>query len=61
MEQINKIKSIVNSQKAAIVILLMLNLFQIRELGLLRIKLKEMTHQLSLIELKIERHHDIPK
>jgi len=55
----NKIKSIV--QKAAIVILLMLNLFQIRELGLLRIKLKEMTHQLSLIELKIERHHDIPK
>ena len=50
----NKIISVVNSQKAAIVILLLLNLFQLRELGLLRIKLKEITYKLSLIELKID-------
>ncbi len=57
----NKIKSIVNSQRTAIVILIVLNLLQLRELGLLRIKVKEMSHQLSLVELKLERNHDISK
>ena len=56
-----KIKLIVNSQKSAIVILLILNLFQFRELGLIRIKIKEMAHQLLLVELDIERHRDIQK
>ena len=56
-----KIKLIVNSQKSAIVILPILNLFQLRGLGLIRIKIKEMAHQLLLVELDIERHRDIQK
>ena len=56
-----KIKSIVNSQKSAIIILLILNLLQFRELGLIRIKLKEMAHQLTLFDLEIELHRDFQK
>ena len=56
-----KIKSILNSQKSAIVILLILNLFQLRELGLIHIKIKEMAHQLLLVELDMERHRDFQK
>ena len=56
-----KIKSIVNSQKSAIIILLILNLLQFRELGLIHIKLKEMAHQLTLFELEIEHHRDFQK
>ena len=56
-----KIKSIVNSQKSAIIILLILNLLQFRELGLIHIKLKEMAHQLTLFELEIELHRDFQK
>ena len=56
-----KLKSIVNSQKFAIVILLRLNLFQLRELGLIHIKIKEMAHQLLLVELDMERHRDFQK
>ena len=56
-----KIKSIVNSQKSAIVILLILNFFQLRELGLVRIKIKDMAHQLLLVELEMERHRNFQK
>ena len=56
-----KLKSIVNSQKSAIVLLLIINLFQLRELGLIRIKLKEMAHQLLLVKLDMERHRDFQK
>ena len=56
-----KIKSIVNSQKSAIVLLLILNLFQLREPGLIRIKIKEMAHQLFLVKLDMERHRDFQK
>ena len=56
-----KIKSIVNSQKSAIVILLILNFFQLRELGFVRIKIKEMDHQLLLVELEMERHRNFQK
>ena len=56
-----KLKSIVNSQKSAIVILLILNLFQLRELGLVRKKIKEMAHQLLMVELEMERHRDFQK
>ena len=56
-----KIKSIINSQKLPIIILLILNLLQFRELGLIRIKLKEMAHQLTLFELEIEHHRDFQK
>ena len=56
-----KLKSIVNSQKSAIVLLLILNLFQLRQLGLVRIKINEMAHQLLLVEMETERHRDFQK
>ena len=56
-----KLKSIVNSQKSAIVIMLILNLFKLKEQGLVRIKIKEMAHQLLLVKLDIERHRDFQK
>ena len=57
----NKIKSIVNSQRSAIIILLILNLLQLRELGLTRIKIKEMAHQLVLVQFEMARYHDSQK
>ena len=56
-----KHKSIVNSQKSAIVLLLIFNLFQLRKLGLVRVKIKEMAHQLLLVKLDMERHRDFQK
>ena len=55
----NKLKSIVNSQRFAILLLIILNLLQFRELGLIRLKIKEMGHQLTLVELEIERYRDL--
>jgi hypothetical protein len=55
----NKLKSIVNSQRFAILLLIILNLLQFRELGLIRLKIKEMAHQLTLVELEIERYRDL--
>ena len=55
----NKLKSIVNSQRFAILLLIILNLLQFRELGLMRLKIKEMAHQLTLVELGIERYRDL--
>ena len=56
-----KLKSIVNSQKSAIVLLLIFNLFQLRKLGLIRVKIKEMAHQLLLVKLDMERHRNFQK
>ena len=56
-----KLKSIVNSQKSAIVLMLIINLFQLRETGLIRIKIKEIAHQLSLAKIDMERHRDFQK
>ena len=53
-----KLKSIVNIHKSEIILLLILNLFQLREPGLIRIKLKEMAHQLLLVKLDMKRHRD---
>ena len=55
----NKLKSIVNSQRFAILLLIILNLLQFRELGLIRLKIKEIAHQLTLVELEIERYRDL--
>ena len=55
----NKLKSIVNSQRFAVLLLIILNLLQFRELGLIRLKIKEMAHQLTLVELEIERYRDL--
>ncbi len=48
-----KIKSIVNSHKSAIIILLILDLLQFREFDLISIKLKEIAYKLTLFELEI--------
>ena len=56
-----KLNSIANSQKSAMVLLLILNLFQLREPGLIRIKIKEMAHQLLIDKLDMERHRDFQK
>tara|TARA_B100000073_G_scaffold112533_1_gene90812 strand:+ start:303 stop:464 length:162 start_codon:yes stop_codon:yes gene_type:complete len=44
-----KITSIINSQRTAIVILLILNLLQLREIGLLRLKIDAISHKLEEI------------
>jgi hypothetical protein len=44
----------INSQKTVIIILLILNLLQFREIGLLRIKLNEVLEKLASIEQKID-------
>ena len=38
--------------------LIILNLFQLRELGLIHIKIEEVAHQLLLVEREMERHRD---
>ncbi len=50
-----------NNQKSAIVIQIILNLFQLRELGPIRITIKEMAHQLLLVDLEMEHHRDFQK
>tara|TARA_X000000950_G_scaffold140387_1_gene174236 strand:+ start:3444 stop:3620 length:177 start_codon:yes stop_codon:yes gene_type:complete len=56
-----RIESIINSQKSAIMIFLILNFIQLRELGYIRIKIDETVHQLTLIELEMERHRGFQK
>ena len=56
-----KIKSIVNSQKSDIIILLILNFIQLKEFGFIYIKIDETVHQLTLIELEMERHRGFQK
>ena len=56
-----KIESIVNSQKSAIIIFLKLNIVQLREFGFIHIKINETVHQLTLIELEMERHGGFQK
>tara|TARA_B100001121_G_scaffold269436_1_gene254005 strand:+ start:206 stop:391 length:186 start_codon:yes stop_codon:yes gene_type:complete len=45
-----KLKSLLNSQRTAIFILLILNLLQLRYMGYMREKLKEVENQLSSLE-----------
>ena len=45
-----KLKSLLNSQRTAIFILLILNLLQLRYMGHMREKLKQLENQLSSIE-----------
>ena len=56
-----KIKSIVNSQKSASTIFLVLNFIQLKELGFIYIKIDGTVHQLTLIELEMERHSDFQR
>ncbi len=48
-----KIKSLLNSQRTAILILLILNLSQLRYMGYMREKLKQVESQLYNIENKL--------
>ncbi len=57
----NKVKSIVNSQRFTIIIFLTLNLLQLREIGHVRIQIKEMVYQLAVVELEMVRYHDSQK
>tara|TARA_Y100000816_G_C25765077_1_gene401801 strand:- start:227 stop:412 length:186 start_codon:yes stop_codon:yes gene_type:complete len=45
-----KLKSLLNSQRTAIFILLILNLLQLRYMGHMREKLKQLENQLSSLE-----------
>ena len=47
---IKKLKTLINSQRTAIFILLILNLLQLRELGLMRIQLIELELKVSSLE-----------
>ena len=59
--KIKKIKSIVNSQKSDIIILLILNFIQIKEFGFICINIDKKVHQLTLIELETDRHRGLHK
>ena len=50
-----KLKSLLNSQRTAIFILLILNLLQLRYIGHIREKLKQVENQLSNLENTILR------
>ena len=56
-----KIKSIVNSQKSDIIILLIFNFIQLKEFGFICINIDKKVHQLTLIELEMERHRGFQK
>ena len=47
---IKQLKTLINSQRTAIFILLILNLLQLRELGLMRIQLIELELKVSSLE-----------
>ena len=56
-----KIEPIVNSQKSAIIIFLILNFIQLREFGYIHTKIDDTVHQLTLFELEMERHRGFQK
>ena len=51
-----RIKSILNSQRKDYIILLIPNIIQLRDLGLIYIKIDKTVQQLTLIEIEMERH-----
>jgi len=50
-----KLRSLFNSQRTAIFILLILNLLQLRYLGFMQVKIKDVEKKLSSIEKFIEK------
>ena len=55
---IKKLKTLINSQRTAIFILLILNLLQLRELGLLRIQLIELGLKVSSLEEHVKNNEN---
>ena len=55
---IKQLKKLINSQRTAIFILLILNLLQLRELGLMRIQLIELELKLSSLEEHVKNNEN---
>ena len=53
---INQLKKLISRQRTAIFILLILNLLQLRELGLMRIQLIELELKLSSLEEHVKNN-----
>ena len=55
---IKKLKTLINSQRTAIFILLILNLLQLRELGLMRIQLIELELKVSSLQEHVKNNEN---
>ncbi len=55
---IKQLKTLINSQRTAIFILLILNLLQLRELGLMRIQLIELELKVSSLEEHVKNNEN---
>ena len=55
---IKQLKTLINSQRTAIFILLILNLLQLRELGLMRIQLNELELKVSSLEEHVKNNEN---
>ena len=55
---IKQLKTLINSQRTAILILLILNLLQLRELGLMRIQLIELELKVSSVQEHVKNNEN---
>ena len=55
---IKQLKTLIKSQRAAIVLLLILNLLQLRELGLMRIQLIELELKVSSLQEHVKNNEN---
>ncbi len=55
---IKQLKTLIKSQRAAIVLLLILNLFQLRELGLMRIELIDLQIKIVSFEEHVKKNEN---
>ena len=55
---IKKLKTLIKSQRAAIVLLLILNLLQLRELGLMRIELIDLEIKIVSLEEHVKKNEN---
>ena len=55
---IKQLKKLINSQRTAIFILLILNLLQLRELGLMRIQLIELELKVSSVQEHVKNNEN---
>ena len=55
---IKQLKTLINSQRTAIFILLILNLLQLRELGLMRIQLIELELKVSSVQEHVKNNEN---
>ena len=55
---IKQLKTLIKSQRAAIVLLLILNLLQLRELGLMRIELIDLEIKIASLEEHVKKNEN---